>query len=224
MTFSFSSASLPFYILNLLDTVIQARAITSALTRYQSDPLKAPPWFDIVHARNALQHRYLSLPALECPTNREDAIYDAVRLSLLIYSDMVLFPCPDAAGVKSTLANELTRSLNSCTLHNCSEASSRVLLWVSTLGAIAATNTPYRAWYVTKCKMCLQLLEIEDCTRYLRLMKCFLWWDYVCEGPAITLWQETRNFENVVLRCEELPVGDASPVYIPLLEDSPTPP
>ena len=204
-TFNFSPDNPAPHLVDLLDSITQARAITNALTRYQSNPQKAPPWLDIIHARNALQYRLISLPAFEGLVGREDAMYDAVRLSVLIYSEMVTFPFPDVTGVKPNLATRLRRALDCCTMHKCWETSSAVMLWVSTLGAVAATNTPDRAWYVAKCKMCLEMLEIDDCARYLRLMKLFLWWEDVCEEPAMILWDETRIAE-MALRSKRAPV------------------
>ena len=178
------------------------------MTRYNLDFQNAPPWLDIIHARNAAQHRFLSLPAFDGLVGRDDAIYNAVRLSVLIYSEIVIFPFPDVAGVKPKLAATLRRALDCCTLYRSWEGSSRLMLWVSTLGAIAASYTPDRAWYVAKCKMCLDMLEIEDSSRFLKTVRRFLWWDFVCEKPAMTLWDEARPAE-IALRSKKMLVNDS---------------
>jgi hypothetical protein len=169
------------------------------LTLYVSDPAAAAPFLDIVRARNALQHRLLSLSAFGGGLmSRQDSVYDACRLALLIYSDMVIYPIPKVQGVRPKLASKLRETLDCCTLHRCWDINPRVMLWIATLGAIAATNTSSRAWYVGKLKVCIELLGLDHYDRYLRLVNTFLWWDYVGAKPLQTLWDETRLHQPAV--------------------------
>jgi len=192
-TYGFSRSESTIYIDDLLMAIAQARAVTDALTRYHEDHPSAPPLIDIIRSRNAVQHRLLSLPAFDGLLGPADALYEACRLSALIYSEMVLFPFPAVAGVKPKLATRLRRALDCCTLHQCWDHHPRVMLWIATCGGIAATGTGDRAWYVRKNKLCLDQWPVKDCSHYLACMRRYLWWDYVCEEPARRLWEEART-------------------------------
>lgn len=173
-----------------MDIINRAHGITNALKLYMNDAPAAPPWLDIIRARNAFQHQLLALPAFGGFIGREDSVYDACRLAACIYSDMVIFPLPSVAGVKRKLAARLRQTLDCCTAHRCWEINATVMLWIATLGGIAASNTSHRAWYLGKISLCLDFLGIVDCAGYLRSITPFLWWDLVCEDPLRRLWED----------------------------------
>ena len=189
VTFNFSSTHSASHVKNLMDTIYRSRALVRALTLYVTDPCLAPAWLDLIHARNVLQHQLLSLPAFEGLANYEDSIYDACRLSALIFSDIAFFPFPQVAGVKPMLAAKLRKTLEWCAVHGCWKSKTHVMLWVATLGAIAASDTPDHEWYMGKIKFCLRTLNIHRFDAYSNWMNVFLWWSYICRIPLKNIWE-----------------------------------
>lgn len=72
------------------------------------------------------------------------------------------------------------------------------LLWATTLGAIAATHSHERGWYVEKMIAHLRNLGIDQWSSLNSICSRFLWWKPVCEEPTETLWQEMfPTIENI---------------------------
>ena len=85
-------------------------AVLSSLLTITSSGGQVPKFRDIIAARNTVQHQLLSLPTSSSGLPRcEECIYDICRFAALIFSDMVLFALPPAAGVKPMLADKLRR-------------------------------------------------------------------------------------------------------------------
>jgi hypothetical protein len=83
--------------------------VTVAVDHYHRGGKHLPRFTDLIPARNAVQHKLLSLGVLTVGPNGESVHTrgEIVRLSALIYSDMVIFPLGPGARVKPRLAGEL---------------------------------------------------------------------------------------------------------------------
>ena len=162
---------------DLRELLVHAVDLTAAIDQYlritqepSSQPKQpCPTWRNLILRRNWIHHRLLSLPRLTrhggatgAPTPME-AIANITRIAALIYSDMVIFPLPYVTQVKPRSAAELRRALNFQAVVNTwyQPDSSEFLTWVLVMGAIAATETKHRPWFVYKL---IDLLAIQNIT------------------------------------------------------------
>ncbi|EXJ64544.1 hypothetical protein A1O7_00880 [Cladophialophora yegresii CBS 114405] len=149
----------------LLDVLDAYSEITVALDHHVRGGPTAPELVDLMEVRNCTQHRLLSqLPNPVDLSNSELCLHQAVRLASLIFSDMVIFPLPPTQGVKPRLALMLRQTLETCHLHRSWELHNQVLLWALTLGAIAASYTAQRPWYIGQLLQETSVMQIEDCS------------------------------------------------------------
>jgi len=184
----FRSTSTGRELLEILESFCE---VTTALDHYARGGPTAPEFIDLIEARNTSQHRLLSqIPLQLDPSDPDMCLHQACRLATLIFSDMVLFPLPSAQGVKPRLAPMLQRVLETCVQLGYWELNSQVLLWSLVLGAIAASFTPVRIWYVAKFMQQLEVMQIGQWSMLESVLTRFLWWKPVCSEPGRKLWDE----------------------------------
>jgi hypothetical protein len=94
---------------NIIELLPASREITVAGDTWVCAVwLPNPDLRDIVMLRNSVQWRLTSLPSAPVGNlvTREHALYEAVRLAALIYSDMVIiFRLPPLSNVRKTLVS-----------------------------------------------------------------------------------------------------------------------
>jgi hypothetical protein len=177
------------------------RAFTAALKAHVSSPHSSEVTVDdLVLARNSIHYDLLSLPTANGFWGPRYAIYEALRLASLIYSDFVLFPLPQSTGLKRRYAAMLSEALGCCWLHEedgdkgwCTQA--EPLLWCCVMGGLAAaeaadaddgkgTMAAAQALCWERAKACADHLglfdweEVEDC------LQGWLWWKEYLGGVA----------------------------------------
>ncbi|KIX03599.1 uncharacterized protein Z518_07152 [Rhinocladiella mackenziei CBS 650.93] len=150
----------------------------------------------ISSAALCLQHKLYSLP-VELPPNQdlelEDYLFDACRLAIMVYNDMVLWPIPWAAGVKPRLARRLRCRLCPILSLVHDDGTGRytnLLLWLLLMGGIAATYTTDRTWYVEQLSTYRMIVRCPTWADFKQRMQTFLWWSSVLDDPAFKLWTE----------------------------------
>lgn len=175
-------------LLELLEAMCE---VVTALDHYARGGPTAPDLFDLIEARHTSQHRFLSqMPEQLDLSDADSRVLHASRLATLIFSDMVIFPLPPTQGVKSRLAPVLQEALETCDLLCCWDLHSQLLLWVLTLGAIAATFTDTRSWYLDQLMYHLSALQIQEWPALEEICFRFLWWEPVCGEPGRLLWED----------------------------------
>ncbi|KIX97019.1 uncharacterized protein Z520_07133 [Fonsecaea multimorphosa CBS 102226] len=175
----------------LLEVLDAYSEVTVALDHHVRGGPTAPELAELSEARNCAQHRLLS--QMPCPldlSSPELCVHHAVRLGALIFSEMVIFPLPPPQGVKPRLALMLQQTLEACDLLGCWDLHGQVLLWSLTLGTIASSFTPQRAWYIEQLLQQILLLQIQDSSILALICSRFLWWKPVCNEPLRWLWDE----------------------------------
>ncbi|KAK5031560.1 hypothetical protein LTR13_007549 [Exophiala sideris] len=186
----FRSNSTGYELLEVLESFSE---VTNALDHYARGGSAAPELVDLIEARNASQHRLLSLlPKRVDLTDAEVCVQQATRLATMIFSDMVLFPLPPTQRMRPKLARELVDILEACTLLRCWDVHGQVLVWILTLGTVAASFTPERTWYVEQLSYRLSVMSIDDLPELESICSKFLWWQPICGGPVQTLWYEVQ--------------------------------
>ncbi|KAJ5209936.1 Protein of unknown function DUF3468 [Penicillium cf. griseofulvum] len=155
--------------------------------------------------RNLTQHTILCLsPASNLHTfsNPTHATtYEVCRLAALIFGVGVLFPIP----AQNTPLNRLARLIHSLLLQPSSSElwsspSIRLpLIWVLTLGGIAANDTPERAWFASALGDIARRTGLSSWASIKSILGSMLWYDVACDLAAETLWQETTRRYNYVI-------------------------
>lgn len=176
----------------LLSVLEAFSEVTVALDHYARGGPTAPELVDLVTARHSAQHRLLSqLPPPQSNfLDGDNNVLHACRLAVLIFSDMAIFPLPPTQGVKYRLAPLLRHTLQACSIVCSWDLHAYVLLWATTLGAIAASYTYDRSWYVEQMIKHVENLGIDHLSTLDSICSKFLWWKPVCGEPTETLWAE----------------------------------
>ncbi|KAL4869708.1 hypothetical protein BDV12DRAFT_75037 [Aspergillus spectabilis] len=160
--------------------------------------------------RNIIHYNLLCLPKVTTqpdPNNAflvpqpHDIIYETFRLACLVYSCGVILPLPAQSTPQLNLADLLHNTLrisNHPPIWGSSHAQV-ALLWILTLGGIAAHNTPHRPWYAD---MLSRVVKHNNITSYNELKRCLAmiaWYPIACDKPGTDLWAEvekTRQFSG----------------------------
>ncbi|KAJ5355643.1 Protein of unknown function DUF3468 [Penicillium concentricum] len=154
--------------------------------------------------RNLTQHTLLCLsPASDLffshPTHA--ATYEACRLAALIFGVGVLFPIP----AQNTPLNNLARLIWSLLIQPSSSElwsspSTRLpLIWVLTLGGIAANDAPERAWFASALGDVARRTGLNSWASIKSIIGSMLWYDAACDLAAETLWHENASRYTFVM-------------------------
>jgi hypothetical protein len=171
------------------------------LDRYMRGLLPNPDLRQLSDRRNLIQHRLMSLrPAPKRKAVRVNLL-EACRLSTIILSVGIIFPLSGNEAPFSTLANMLRMELESCgVLAMLSDLQyTTILIWILTLGGIAATQTTSRAWFVDK----LSTIPTTSTTRWMEVktrLYAMLWLSSACDYAGETLWKEVEILKLSRLR------------------------
>ncbi|KAL3479056.1 hypothetical protein BJX99DRAFT_222937 [Aspergillus californicus] len=129
------------------------------------------------------------------PPSAEDIIYQTTLLACHIYSVGVILPLPAQSTPIIKLADLLYNALQASThptAWNPPQAQI-MLLWILTIGGIAATHTPHRPWYVD---MLSRVAEHNRISSYEDLKRCLgmlAWYPVACEKPGMELWAHVQQ-------------------------------
>ena len=119
-----------------------------------------------------------------------------VRLAVLIFSNLVIFPITFSAGVGTNLASSLRDLYEN---HQVRVFETDLEMWVLAMGCLASWGTNDRAWFLTNLKQMTDTLcsvKSEDggagasLPVFLEVMRGFLWWEHVCLVPMKEVWAE----------------------------------
>jgi len=152
---------------------------------------------EIARTRTAIQKRLLLLPSDEefsiIPLF-SPCLYEACRLTALIFGIAVAFPIPKTYAMLRTLSlrlkesiekSEISRSTSSEVLH--------VFLWMLILGGIAALDKAERPWFVSQLITLVRILEI-DWDGVEEILESFLWLESACGSGGRLLWSEVMEY------------------------------
>ncbi|RDW90156.1 uncharacterized protein DSM5745_01931 [Aspergillus mulundensis] len=147
--------------------------------------------------RNLVHFHVLTLPpANESDTNHRGPLYEACRISALIYSTGVLFPMPAVGSPHGRLATLLQQELADTDLLDAPPTgdNQNLFVWILAMGSIAASNGPERRWFVQKLVELSCHMSMSHWNRLKTILKSILWLDCACDRAAI----DTRAGHNHV--------------------------
>ena len=176
---------------DLLEAVEWMREVVIALDQHERRALGAPDMVDIIPLRNAAQHKMLSLDSRTLCADSEDAsVVNICHIATLIFSDMVVFPQPEAQGVKVRQAVHL---LEACERHfeqSNLARHARALIWATVVGAIGTSFTPGQVWFLRHLRWQVSELGVGDWFSLQQVCCNFLWWRPVCDEPGLRIWND----------------------------------
>ncbi|KAL4948980.1 hypothetical protein BDW69DRAFT_175378 [Aspergillus filifer] len=158
--------------------------------------------------RNFVHYNFVCLPpapiyqdqnnTFTSQPRHQDLVYEIFRLATFIYSVGVVLPLPAQSTPIAKLAELLHNTLRSAPYLSLWYApqAQPVLLWILMLGGIAATDTPYREWYVQTLWKVVhnnRIASYNDLKCYLALIA---WYPVACDRPGMDLWEDLQNVHN----------------------------
>jgi hypothetical protein len=152
---------------------------------------------EIARTRTAIQKRLLLLPSDEelgiMPLS-SPCLYEACRLTGLIFSIAVVFPVPKTYDLLRTLSLRLKTSIEKSEIsRSTSSEVQHVLLWMLILGGIAAMDKVERPWFVSQLFSLVRILEI-DWDDVEEILESFLWLESACGSGGRLLWSEVMEY------------------------------
>ena len=148
-------------------------------------------------ARKWIHYRILSLPHLSSLAEMEWApkqsqLYETIRISLNIFSLLALFPLPTSTTPFDELASALLPAVEGL-LHDEWEAESAILMWICTMGALAATGTPKYHYFVVGAGQLLHFLQLKSWHELQQILQGHLWFPEVSNPDGRSLWLEIQK-------------------------------
>ena len=150
--------------------------------------------------RNSAIHSTLSLPPweeLSISDNGETdfALYEACRITAVIYSNAVLLGMPTHSGWHQNFVGKLRGVLQATDLSALAEYSPDVLVWILFIGAISSYRTPHRCFFETSLRDALLLTGMVSWHSVRHCLGEFLWSEDACEHGAAVIW-DAMDLEN----------------------------
>jgi hypothetical protein len=182
--------------------VFQAmKAYTSIIEKYQDGSTTEPDLFRICNQRNFVQHRLLSLlPArnLDQDFRTSYPVYEICRLAGLIFGVGIIFPLPAQTAPLPTLVKLLQAELQEFNLESdwWFPDAVGVLIWVLTLGGIAATGLPNRTWFVAALGRVSARSGLARWRDLKPVLDQILWLDSACDFGGQQLWEEVDRYAS----------------------------
>ncbi|KAJ5109458.1 Protein of unknown function DUF3468 [Penicillium angulare] len=164
-----------------------------------------PSRTDVNHAfltdqRNLTEYTLLAvLPASQVLNyfahSTQSATYEACRLATLIFGVGVIFPIPAQNSPLTRLAQEIHAILLQPTSSVLwSSPSTRVpLLWILTLAGIAASETPYRSFFVSALAGTARRSGLSSWLELRDMLTEMLWHNTAGEAAGMALWAEVET-------------------------------
>jgi hypothetical protein len=150
----------------------------------------------MLELRNLIHYHVLSLPpAILTRIGNVSRTYDSFRLALAIYSLLVVFPVPLVTDPYPNAARLVRYELELVPREEWAEMPT-LLLWILTLGGIAALETPHRLWFVGRLHLQLEELGITSWRGFTHMMESMIWLDSPCGLEGLTLWNEVQHYDH----------------------------
>ncbi|GFG20819.1 hypothetical protein IFM61606_00811 [Aspergillus udagawae] len=188
------------FTLEMADIFQALRVYTNIVIEHMQGSQPNPDLSLVCDQRNLVQYHLLSLPSARSlpswfPTPHHQAVYEACRLAALIYAVGVTFPLPFQCSPFPRLAKLLQEVLQtpdapSLWTHPQAQVT---LLWVLTLGGIAAENRPERDWFVHTLGQAASHNGIYSWPDLKAVLEFMLWYDTACDRAGYALWLEVAG-------------------------------
>ncbi len=159
-------------------------------------------WFGVEYvcdARNWAQHQTVSLPSSEetmtlAQHTQQALLFDTVRYALIVYSLIAVLPLPLSSAPFPELASRLDSNISELVCHGQETLSASLLLWVSSMAALAAIGTSKREHLVTRVAQFCHDLDISDWDSMQLILRDHLWSGEISDFDGIYLFLEVQKY------------------------------
>lgn len=120
------------------------------------------------------------------------SLYEAVRLTSMLYSIMITFPIPRSRSLRELLVREIMDALLvGSFLDEPGSPCLRVALWCITIAGISAFETSYEIWYLEAIPKLASCLEIWTWTQAEESLQQFVWLKCSCSQAGEEFWHRS---------------------------------
>ncbi|KAJ5389080.1 transcriptional regulator family: Fungal Specific TF [Penicillium cataractarum] len=155
--------------------------------------------------RNLTQYTLLSVPPaaeIQTPFSQpiDEAAYESCRLAMLIFAVGVVFPIPVNNTPLPNLAKQLQAVLRRPGAADIYTSTKYciLLIWVLTLGGIAAFDSPAeRAFFGSALIEVTRRTGLTSWTDVKRAMNVMLWYDIACDEAGETFFAEAQSLHVI---------------------------
>jgi hypothetical protein len=159
-----------------------------------------PQWFGVEYmcdARNWTQHNVMSLPdgaelALLAHEAQQATLFQAVRHALVVYSLIVVFPLPISSAPFAELATILGPLVCQLLEFDRAASSPSLLLWISSMAALAAIDTPVRASLVASTARLCRELGVSTWEDMQSMLEKYVWSQDISEFDGMSLFLDIQ--------------------------------
>lgn len=168
------------------------------LAAYHYGTLTNPNISEIASNRNVVHHQLLSLPKMsdldEAMEIEEEnlKLYEACRLTALLFAVMVTFPIPRSNQVRETLLRNLKDTVISMEFPEDTTIIG-VQLWCLVLGGIASLGKPELPWYVEQTRVIATILGLREWSQVEGKLSTFAWLKAACRPGAVGFWSLVKD-------------------------------
>lgn len=214
----------------LLDGMVMCRAVVGALDAFVVSQARGLgkgrekgkaeiTLTDLTISRNAAHYAILSLAPANALWGPQFALYEAMRVGMLVFSDFVLFPLPETTGVRRRYVRGLREAVEALEVgfKGGWAAGGEVLGvvgWCVMMGALAAEGEGEHgvglweceeersgegdvAFFVGRVKTNFGMLGASTWTEVHALLARWLWWDWLLGERGMALWEAKRRHVGV---------------------------
>jgi hypothetical protein len=150
----------------------------------------------IIDQRNFVQHSLMSLNSkqelLDDGFSVEEVLYEPCRLAVIVFSFLVVFPIPPVSGPFESLTEQLLAELMEIDISGESASRSRMILWISVMGAIGAIGLPERQWFLNSAREMSSRLVVQSWKALKDILQSFLWFPSTNDPDGQELWSEMQ--------------------------------
>lgn len=182
--------------------------LSQAFQMLSDSSVDRPAYDRIGDYRNLVQHRLLSLPTANdlresilvdrIASQATLNLYDACRMTTLLYSTHVTFPIPRTTSQREDLVTTHRSKLLATGPHIRQNTQAlELLLWCSVIGGIASEHGTHRNWYMTEVKKLSSLCGVKSCLQLMETMKRFAWMEEACQACACVLWNAAHGDSRI---------------------------
>jgi hypothetical protein len=156
----------------------------------------------LADTRNEITHRILCLPPLEdiekdqelyareMTSTNDMKLYEACRLTAILYSAMISFPLPRSRRARGVLIPAIKQALNQVNPYGKDRDFSRIFFWCAILAGISAYGTTIEEWFqerVATLSVNLKIASWEDAEE---ILESFAWLNCACSKAGSEFWDE----------------------------------
>lgn len=188
-----------------MDTFRDLGNFSGTLHAYHEGLLRQVRISRIADSRNKLTHQIFSLPHakdLEFSTTNGTIsdfeyhnleVYEACRLTAVLYTLMVIFPMPRSKHARDYLIPLIRDALNCIDPYRGNKDVCGLYFWCLVVAGVAATGYPIRDWYLQRLVSTASFLQIYNWDEAEKFLERFAWLQCACHQAGECLWTDAHR-------------------------------